>query len=116
MELISEGRVTGYVTPVVLANVDYIVTRYSSRVKSRKAVRFLRKMLDILPMDESVVDAALDSEFPDFEDAMQYYAAEKQGIDFIVTRNKKDYVRGRIRAVSAEEYMDMHEANELTGD
>jgi predicted nucleic acid-binding protein len=66
----------------------------------------------ILPKDENILDTALESEFPDFEDAMQYYAAEKRGIDFIVTRNKKDYSKGRIRVVTAKEYMDMQKAFE----
>jgi predicted nucleic acid-binding protein len=67
--------------------------------------------LSILPLDEKIVDTALESEFSDFEDALQYYAAEKQGIDFIITRNKKDYAKGGLRVVTAQQYMDMVEAN-----
>jgi len=96
----------------VLANVDYILTKYSRKAKSRRAMKSLRKKLSILPMDGKIVDTAFESEFSDFEDAMQYYAAEKHGIDFIVTRNKKDYAKGSIRVVTAQEYMDMHESNE----
>jgi predicted nucleic acid-binding protein len=107
MTIIEEKKAAGFTTPIVLANVDYIITKYSSKAKSRKAVKSLRKSLSILTMDEKIVDIALESEFPDFEDALQYYAAEKQGIDFIVTRNKKDYARGRLKVVTAQEYMNM---------
>jgi predicted nucleic acid-binding protein len=114
MTVIAEKKVAAFTTPIVLANVDYIITKYSSKAKSRRAIKSLRKRLSILPIDEKILDAALESEFSDFEDAMQYYAAEKQGIDFIVTRNKKDYAKARLRVVTAQEYMDMHEANERT--
>ncbi len=111
MALIAEKKVAAFTSPIVLANVDYIITKYSSKAKSRKALKSLRKRLSILSMDEKIVDTALESEFSDFEDAMQYYAAEKQRIDFIVTRNKKDYAKGNLKVISAQEYIDMHEAN-----
>lgn len=110
MTIIGEKKAAAFTTPIVLANVDYIITKYSNKAKSRKAIRALRKWLSILPMDEKTVDTALESEFSDFEDALQYYAAEKYGIDFIITRNKKDYTKGRIKAIAAQEYLDMVEA------
>jgi predicted nucleic acid-binding protein len=114
MMIIAEKKAAAFTTPIVLANVDYIITKYSSKTKSRRAMKLLRRNLSILQMDEKTVDAALESEFPDFEDAMQYHAAEKQGIDFIVTRNKKDYAKGSLKVVTAQEYMDMYEAKTLS--
>jgi predicted nucleic acid-binding protein len=110
MTIIGEKKVTAFTTPIALANVDYIITKYSNKGKSRKAIRALRKKLSILPMDEKVVDTALESELSDFEDALQYYAAEKKGIDFIITRNKKDYAKGSLRVVTAQEYINMVES------
>jgi predicted nucleic acid-binding protein len=112
MTIIGEKKAAAFTTPIVLANVDYIITKYSSKAKSRKAIKSLRKRLSILPMDEKIVDTALESEFTDFEDALQYYAAEKQGIDFIITRNKKDYARGDLKVLTAQEYMDIVAVNE----
>lgn len=112
MTIIIEKKVAGFTTPIVLANVDYIITKYSNKAKSRRAIKSLRKKLSILPIDEKIVDTALESEFSDFEDAMQYYAAEKHGIDFIITRNKKDYAKGSLKAITPQEYMEMHEMSE----
>jgi predicted nucleic acid-binding protein len=114
MTIIAEKKVRGFTTPIVLANVDYIITKYSNKTKSKKAIKSLRRKLSILLIDEKIVDSALESEFSDFEDAMQYYAAERCGIDFIVTRNKKDYAKGSLKIVTAKEFIDMHEADEYT--
>jgi predicted nucleic acid-binding protein len=111
LTIIAEKKVFAFTTPIVLANVDYIITKYSNKAKSRKAIKYLRKKLSILPMDAKTVDAALESEFSDFEDAMQYYSAEKSEIDFIITRNKKDYSKGNLGVFTAQEYMDMYEAD-----
>lgn len=112
MAIIDEKKVSAFTTPLVLANVDYIVTKYSNRTKSKRAIKALRTRLSILPMDDNIVDMAIESDFSDFEDALQYYSSENRGIDFIITRNKKDYSKGRIKCLTAQEYMDMHEANE----
>jgi predicted nucleic acid-binding protein len=112
MAIIADKKASGFTTPLVLANVDYIITKYSNRKKSKRAIKALRTNLSIIPMDHKSVDMAIESEFSDFEDALQYYAAEKQGMDFIITRNKKDYAKGRIKCLTAQEYMDMHETIE----
>ena len=100
--IIKNQKIQAYTTPLVLANVDYIITKYSSRQRSKKAIRELRKYFSILVMDENTVDKAIDSPLTDFEDALQYYAAESGRIDFIVTRNEKDYKKGSMKTVTAE--------------
>lgn len=110
--IIKNQKILGYTTPLVLANVDYIVTKYSNRQKSIKAIRELRKYLSILTMDETTVDNAIDSPLTDFEDALQYYAAESQEVDFIVTRNVKDFKKGNIKIITAEECVKLHKAKD----
>ena len=108
--IIRNKEILAYTTPLVLANVDYIVTKFSNRQKSKKAIRILTMYLSILPMDENTVYRAIESPLSDFEDALHYYAAESQGVDFIVTRNEKDYRKGNIKVVSAKECLNLHNA------
>ena len=62
-------------------------------------------MIQVIPIDGKIVELALDSNFSDFEDAIQYNAAKSQEIGFIITRNKKDYLKSQIPVCSAEEYL-----------
>lgn len=110
MTLAEERKVFAFTTSLVFANINYIVTKFSNRAKATVALKALRDRLKVIPLDETAVNAALESDFPDFEDALQYFAAEKQGLDYIVTRNKKDYRRGTLPVVTAQEYLDMFEA------
>jgi len=111
-ELIDAGRVDACTTPLVLANIEYIVSKYSNKTKARRALRALLKRITVLTMDHSTVQMALDSAFTDFEDAMQYYAAEKGAVDFIITRNIKDYSEGSIAVLTAEQFVDLHRSTE----
>jgi predicted nucleic acid-binding protein len=48
-------------------------------------------LVKILPIDENIVDMALNSKFNDFEDGLQYYTAREQNLFGIITRNLRDY-------------------------
>jgi hypothetical protein len=43
---------------------------------------------------------------------MQYHSAERHGINFIITRNKKDYAKEKLKTITAREFMDMYSASE----
>lgn len=51
----------------------------------------LRPYYHIVPLGSIVIDKAYQIETKDFEDALQYFAAEQAEVDSIVTRNLKDF-------------------------
>jgi len=62
--------------------------------------------MHVLQMDKHVVETALNSEFKDFEDALQNFAAINNGeIELIITRNLKDYARSTIGVLSPESFV-----------
>ena len=108
--LLDDRTVEGCTTPIVLANVEYVLRKYGGKVEAKKAIQTLLATVTVLTMNQTMARAAADSSFPDFEDAMQYYAAEQGKVNFIITRNKTDYSRGTITVLTAEEFLDMHSA------
>lgn len=54
---------------------------------------------------ESAVDKALIAPGSDFEDALQYAAAEDAGVDALITRNKRDYQKSSLPVYTAEEIL-----------
>jgi len=43
--------------------------------------------------------------FPDFEDALQYVAAKAADVDFLITRNARDFRAAEIPVISPGEYL-----------
>jgi predicted nucleic acid-binding protein len=86
-----KGKIKLCTTAVVLANVFYILRKVNGSDKSKEQIKDLRSLLGVLPIDENAVDMALSSQFNDFEDGLQYYAAKGQNLSGIITRNVKDY-------------------------
>ena len=47
----------------------------------------------------------MNSNIKDFEDSIQFFAAKKEFIDIIVTRNKKDYPKNIISIMNPTEFL-----------
>ena len=57
-----------------------------------ESLKELSKYVGILPVNGKIIRLSLDSEFGDFEDAIQYFSAlQNRKIEAIVTRNVKDF-------------------------
>ena len=54
----------------------------------------------------------MSSGFKDFEDAIQYYSALESNLDYLITRNKKDYIESGLNICSAKEYLAIRETRQ----
>lgn len=97
-------EIDGHTTILALANIFYILNRYNS-ANAKKAIQTLREILEILPVTDLELGKALNSDFKDVEDGMQYFTAEHHGCEIIITRNKKDFAQSRLRVLTPDEYL-----------
>lgn len=94
-----------YTSPLILANTFYILRKQIGNDEAKKALRKLRILLHIIDSSEAVVDKALNSDFSDFEDAIQYYTALEGGISVILTRNLRDYKNASVIVQTPEAFL-----------
>jgi predicted nucleic acid-binding protein len=102
---IADREVAGYATPIIFANVHYVVSNIENKTKGLVSLRLLRTYLNLLTIDEKIVDRALQENAVDFEDAIQYHTAKKYGMDFIISRNIKDFKASKVPALRPGEYL-----------
>ena len=105
LSLIEQKHVLGFTTPLVFANIHYILRKLKSKEEALQNLRKLRILVSVLALDENHTDSALNSDFSDFEDALQYYSAKGNSLDCIITRNKKDYKTGSVSVYTPTEYL-----------
>lgn len=67
--------IKGYSTPVICSNIYYLLRRTASHKEVIGKLTQLLEIIDILQMNGEIVRNALKSGFPDFEDALQNFAA-----------------------------------------
>lgn len=101
----DKGTLKLVTTPLVFANVFYILRKSLGMEKAKELLRKLRIMVGIVEMDEKIVDLALNSSFSDFEDGIQYFTAREHGIQHLLTRNLRDYKGADLIIQTPEEYL-----------
>jgi len=89
--LAIHGDIELLVSDLTIANMRYITRKDIPLEQFYTVMKGLRLYYRIVTLGGSVVDKAYQIETKDFEDALQYYAAEQAGADCVVTRNLKDF-------------------------
>lgn len=112
--LIDQRKVMAHTSPLVFANLHYILRKLKSNEQALQHLRKLKSLVKILPIDEKVIELSLNSKFNDFEDSIQYYTTKATDIKFLITRNKKDYKKADITVCTAEEFLKMLKSIEPT--
>lgn len=106
LSLCELNLIQGYITPIMISNIYYLLRKNASHEKVIEKLKMLISITDLLVTDKTAVNEALNSDFKDFEDALQNYSAESNnGIDVIITRNIKDYKHSRIAIMNPIDYL-----------
>ncbi len=110
LTLCEQHEIKGCTTAVVFANLYYLLSKIKNKDIARSNLRNLRIILDVIPLTDRHVDLALNSKFTDFEDALQYFSAEGQELERIITRNISDYRHSEIPVSNPQEFLDVFDS------
>ena len=94
------------VSALTFANTNYILLREKKPEEAKLILRKLKLIVKVISLDDKIIGLSLnDSDFKDYEDALQYYSALENGNDMIITRNLKDFQKSKIPALTAEQFL-----------
>lgn len=106
LNLCDKNDLKGYTTPVIISNVYYLLKKTAKHDIIVEKLKQLLSIIDIIQMNTNVVVNALNSEFKDFEDALQNFSAVENGsIHAILTRNVKDFKKSELAVLTPEIYL-----------
>ncbi len=97
-----------FITASMATDVYYLMRKAKGREQALDFLRDLLDVVDVCQVDRSTLQVALNSDFPDFEDAVQNAAAVRHEIDVIVTRNKADYRSSPLPVLTLDEFVAAH--------
>ena len=106
LSLADRGILQICVSAMSYATASFILGRYNKEVDILSEFSKFMQITTATPVDSETVDSSLRSEFSDFEDAMQYFSALRADVDYIVTRNKKDFTSAAIPVFDPQEFID----------
>ena len=106
INLCEKGEIKGFVTSIVLSNIAYLLRKTATQEKVITTLKVLMKFIEVTPTNKNSVLDALNSDFKDFEDALQNFSAQNsEEIKVIITRNIKDYKTSKLSIMTPEIYL-----------
>jgi len=102
--LATTGKTQIYISAVSYNNIYYVLRQSLTNIAAIKLLEGLEELTEVADVTCDIIKKSLKADFRDFEDAIQYYCALSiPGIDFIVTRNTKDFKKSSLPVLNAEE-------------
>lgn len=99
------GRCRGLVAAHSVTTLAYLLGRHRGPAGARELLSRLLRVVDAAAVDHTVIDQALASGAPDFEDAVGMAAAASARADYIATRNVRHFSAGPVLALSPAELL-----------
>ncbi|MBO6795289.1 MAG: PIN domain-containing protein [Balneolaceae bacterium] len=107
-ELSEVNKINGFVSSHCIDTLFYILNQTTSKESSYLAIEALRELVEIAPVNQSIIDASISAKWTDFEDAITYYTALGSGCDTVITRNAKDFKQAKIDICTPEEFLEKY--------
>jgi len=106
LKLIESGDFEGFITANSITDIFYVLKRsIKDKNKVYNYIKLLLEILTIIDLNSEDIFKALDSESNDFEDQLIAVCAYKESIDFIITRNKKDFKNSKVPVIEPRAFI-----------
>ena len=99
---VESGKITGFLGATTITTLDYLLKKNLPIKEATHAVKQLLQLFEIAPVNRLVLEAALKSNFSDFEDAVLHAAAIHSGAEAIVTRDESGFSKSKLAIYSPE--------------
>jgi predicted nucleic acid-binding protein len=103
--LADQKKLAIIVSPLSFTTVNYVLNKYESSESVLNKLRKFKIICEVCEVNEETIDKALNSNFKDYEDAVQYFTALQSNCSIIITRNGKDFKNSKIPIMTAGEYL-----------
>jgi predicted nucleic acid-binding protein len=103
--LADKNEIQLVVSALTISTLFYVLSKFENKEAVKEKIRKLKVLVETADLTDKEIEKALSSEFPDFEDALQYYFALQKECKILITRNAKDFKLSDIPVLSPIEYL-----------
>ena len=102
LELAEEKQFIGYISASAVTDIFYISQKKMGKQVAKDAIKHLMNIFYPATVTDHNIYQALDIDWEDFEDCVQFVVGTNLSVDYIVSRNARDFSSGSITAISPE--------------
>jgi predicted nucleic-acid-binding protein len=103
-------KLKGFVCAHEITTLSYFLNKsIKDKREVVKTIAMILKMFQIIEINEKILNEALYSEITDYEDAVIEISSRDRKIDYIITRNIKDFKKSIIKSMTPDEFIALQE-------
>ena len=103
----ASGLAEGFFTPNSICDIHYILKKFMHDEKDvRQCLSSWLEIISLADIKPEDIRNALESDIPDYEDAVIAATAKRNRIDFIITRNTKDFKESPVPALTPSQFIE----------
>lgn len=108
--LVAEEKFTASITANSVTDIYYLIRKHLKSSKEAKLVLLkLFSLFQIVDVTGADCEKALELNISDYEDALVVTCAQRSKMDYIITRNMKDFTNSPIPSIAPENFITMFE-------
>jgi predicted nucleic acid-binding protein len=101
----EQKKITGFISASAITDIFYIAQRKLGKKAAKEAIKKVLKIFLPATVTDNNIFQALDLDWDDFEDSVQYIVGKYFSVNYIVTRNTQDFTSGSIAAITPEQFI-----------
>ena len=103
--LSMRNQINGYISASSITDIFYLTQKEHGKTAAKEALKRILKVFYPAAVTDKNIYQALDLEWEDFEDSIQFIVGEDIPADYIVTRNTKDFLLSTIETITPERFI-----------
>lgn len=111
IQTIKADQIEGYLTATTLTDIFYIAKKSKGVQIAKQYISDLLALMRICPVNRRILNVAISSNLPDFEDAVQIACAMALNLDAIITRDTQGFASARLPILLAGEVLQLLSEN-----
>jgi predicted nucleic acid-binding protein len=113
LNLARSQEIESWTSALTLPLLYFVRRRVADETTARVDAQAILKGLHLVELSQAILDQALASAGPDFEDNIQLVSAKSISANHLITRNKKDSDTSQIAVLAPEEWLVLQEVATL---
>lgn len=105
-KLCEVNRVEGIISSLTIANLIYIMRKELDPERIAMVLETLSLIFTIADLTGNDIYKAGNMQWNDFEDAVQSVTADRYKVDYIITRNIKDFNLSTVKVIAPKTFLD----------
>ena len=101
-----KGELKWFVCAHEITTLYYFLDKsVKDKNKIRKSLSGILRRFNVIEINENILNKSLYSEIDDYEDAVIEVSAHEKNVDYILTKNIRDFRKSVIKAITPEELL-----------